>query len=372
MRELAATRDLHRSHQTAYEEAVERVGETRRTMVVAGIEISVRVAGQPLADALLPALSNPASGSSLPAGRLPVVLRAWDTTTSGVAPPRSPWGRDDFLPRDEIRGSGEDGVDVAYSLAWRTLSAWDRAARSGIYWIHDAAAMPAWEPTAPFRYLLHWALADQGCIVAHAAAVGGPSGAVLLVGAGGSGKSTSALTCVESGWAYLSDDYCALDTVGAPTAHALYRVGKLDDTSAALLPGLLDRCPPMDLPGPKQVLDLSQCDPDPTVGALALGAVVVPRVASSTGRAHRLAPAAGLRSLAPSSLYQLPGPRPGGLAALATAIEGLPVWGLDVGPDIERVPEALARLLDDSEAWPSELAGVGSTGPTGRPAGVRQ
>jgi hypothetical protein len=263
-------------------------------------------------------------------------------------------------------------VDVAYSLAWRTLSAWDRAARSGIYWIHDAAALPAWEQTAPFRYLLHWALADQGCIVAHAAAVGGPGGAVLLVGAGGAGKSTSALACVGSGWAYLSDDYCALDTVGAPTAHALYRVGKLDDTAAALLPGLLGRCPPMDLPGPKQVLDLSRCDPDPTVGALALDAVVVPRVAHRTGRARRLAPAAGLRALAPSSLYQLPGPRPGGLAALAGAIEGLPGWGLDVGPDVGRVPEALDDLLAASTTRssrpPRDLPGA----PAGRPAGARR
>jgi hypothetical protein len=128
----------------------------------------------------------------------------------------------------------------------------------------------------------------------------------------------------------------------------------------------------MDIVGPKRVLDLSRCDPDPTVGSLALGAVVVPRVGARTGRAGPLAPAAGLRALAPSSLYQLPGSRPGELAALSSAIDGLAVWDLEVGPDVDQVPEALDDLLAASTEWSADtganLAGAG----VAHPAGLRQ
>ncbi len=371
MSQPTAARDVHRSHEAAYAHAVDRIGETRRHLTVAGVDIQLRVAGAPLADRLLPALTETAATEPEPVRgadhRLPVILRAWDSATSGVAPPSSPWSPSDFLPRDEVRGSGDDGVDVAYSVAWRTLSVWDRVGRSGTYWIHDATAMPYWEPTAPFRYLLHWALADQGCVLAHAAAVGGPDGAVLLVGAGGSGKSTSALACIEAGWSYVSDDYCVLDTIGPPAAHALYRVGKLDDRSAELLPDLLRRTTAPTFLGPKRVLDLSRWAPDPTVGALPLRAIVVPRVAATTGRPRPLAPATGLRALAPSTLFQLPGTRTTALTDLGRAIAELPVWGLDVGPDVDRIPAVLAAVLASPLSGPP-------TGPelraTNRPVGA--
>jgi hypothetical protein len=48
----------------------------------------------------------------------------------------------------------------------------------------------------------------------HALAVASDDGAIVLAGASGSGKSTTAATLVQHGWRYLSDEVAALDPSG--------------------------------------------------------------------------------------------------------------------------------------------------------------
>ena len=52
--------------------------------------------------------------------------------------------------------------------------------------------------------------------VVHAASVGTKDGAVLIVGKGGSGKSTSALACLNAGMYYLGDDYTLISNDSNP------------------------------------------------------------------------------------------------------------------------------------------------------------
>ena len=98
--------------------------------------------------------------------------------------------------------------------------------------------MPAWEPSAPFRNLFHWALGDSGLAFAHAAAVGTAAGGILLAGRGGAGKSTTAMACVHAGWRYVADDYCVLDVSGHPSTHTLYGSAKISPWALARLPEL--------------------------------------------------------------------------------------------------------------------------------------
>jgi hypothetical protein len=313
---------------------------------VAGRRILIRVAGHPLADALLPALvrcrTEPREG-----WEPEMTLEVWDSVGSGVAPPRPVWSSDDYLPRDEVRGSGEGGIDVSYALAARVLTIWQRNVARGIFWTSDAARLPSWEPTGPLRNLLHWALGDRGLVLAHAAAVGTRSGGVLLVGRGGAGKSTTALVCVDAGWDYVSDDYCVLTTSGQPTAHAIYGIGKVSPQALARLPGL-SGADHFQRDDGKVVLDLARSLPGQMAPSLPLRAVVIPRVAAATGTLRPLHPAAGARALAPSTLFQLPGARVGALSALSDALRGLPVFGLDVGPDFATIPAALLPAIEDA------------------------
>jgi hypothetical protein len=272
-------------------------------------------------------------------------LLVWDSASTGVPAPPSPWSQSDYLPRDGIRGSGGAELDYAYVVEWRNLSVWDRRDASGVFWAADAGRLPYWDSTAPLRYLVNWALADRGVVLAHAAAVGTSDGGVLLTGRGGSGKSTSALACLAAGWSYVSDDYCALPTTGDRTAHAVYSVGKLDEASCRLLPSLAAHAEPGPEGSVKHLLRPDRIAPKQTVDRLALRAVVVPRVAASTGQPVPIPAAVAVRSLAASTIYQMAGTRPEALALFGRAVAGLPAFRLDVGPDIMRVPETLGRLL---------------------------
>ena len=224
-------------------------------------------------------------------------LLVWDSASTGVPAPPSPWSQSDYLPRDGIRGSGGAGLDYAYVVEWRNLSVWDRRDASGVFWAADAGRLPYWDSTAPLRYLVNWALADRGVVLAHAAAVGTSDGGVLLTGRGGSGKSTSALACLAAGWSYVSDDYCALPTTGDRAAHAVYSVGKLDEASCRLLPSLAAHAEPGPEGSVKHLLRPDRIAPKQTVDRLALRAVVVP-ARCRVDRSARADPRCGRGSVA--------------------------------------------------------------------------
>ena len=160
----------------------------------------------------------------------------------------------------------------------------------------------------------------------HAAAVGVRGHGVLLAGAGGAGKSTTALAAYARGLELCGDDYCALGP--GPTVHALYGVGKLEPDAARLVP---------ELDGPIVALE-----PTPS---LALSAVVLPRVVPG-GRTTLtpVSPAAALRALAPSSTFQLPGAPRGPFAALAALVRELPAYRLELWEDLDGAVGALEQL----------------------------
>ena len=248
-----------------------------------------------------------------------------------------------------MRGSGVQGIDVSYALADRILSLWRRGTGRGLFWVDDAHDLPAWEPSAPFRNLFHWALADVGLAFAHAAVVGTAEGGVLLAGRGGAGKSTTAMVCVDAGWDYVSDDYCVLDASGQPTAHALYGSAKISPAALARLPGL-ERVERYQRDDSKIVLDVGASLPAQLVSSLPLRAVVIPTVAGTTGRLHRLSTAAGARAIAPSTLFQLPGARQSSLAAIAEICVAFPSSGWKWVPTSERFRRHCDRLFEGSVA----------------------
>lgn len=335
---------LHRDLLGAFERAAAR-GVVERDLTVAGITIRLVMTPEVAA-------RNEAAFSrgaiTLSAGEPSMRILAWDSVHSGVAPPSSPWTREDFLPRDGIRGSGTDGVDFAYSVLAQQLSVWDRATSTGVFWAADSDRQPYGPPTEPFVSLLEWALADRSLALAHSAAVGTGRGGVLIVGKSGAGKSTTALACVASGWSLVSDDYCVLTTQGAPSAHGLFRFAKLEDRATRLLPDVSRPEEPGFESHPKRIIALDRLAPERVAPHLLLRAVVIPRVAAATGTPEPRSSTDGLRALAPSTIYQLSGARPDSLARFAAAIRGLPVFELDVGPDVERIPAALSPLVGEA------------------------
>lgn len=117
-----------------------------------------------------------------------------------------------------------------------TVDALRSSDRTAISWIGEAASAPPYVRFRPFAEIFSAWYPTQGMVLLHAAAVGDADGAVLLVGDGGSGKSTTAVLCSNAGLGFLADDFCLLEPGAPPRVHSIYRSAKLRRDSAQRLP----------------------------------------------------------------------------------------------------------------------------------------
>jgi len=178
--------------------------------------------------------------------------------------------------------------------------------------------------------------------------VGRPAGGVLLVGRGGSGKSNTALTMLNSDLRYLSDDYCLLALQPEPTVYSLYCTGKTHAADLERLPFLRAAVSNGDrLDSQKAVYSLHTHFPHKLIDSFAVRAVVQPRVAAQDQTTvRRITPAQGLTGLAPSTLSQLPGIQPTDFAALVRLVRQVPSYQLEVGRDPAHLIATLTALVD--------------------------
>ncbi len=210
------------------------------------------------------------------------------------------------------------------------------------------------------RALFHWIMEDRSRALVHAAAVGRPHGGLLIVGRGGSGKSTTALACVGRGLRYLSDDYCIVEPGDpAPRAHSLYSSAKLHHEQLRRLPHLAGWVADGHPDGTdasaaeeKALLFVADHVPDDDlIETFAIRAVVVPTI---TGRATTTfgptSAGAALGALAPSSVLQAPGGGAQALALLAGLVRSRPSIELRLGTDVDDLGNHLTRLLDELDA----------------------
>jgi hypothetical protein len=178
----------------------------------------------------------------------------------------------------------------------------------------------------------------------HAGAVGGCDGGALLVGPGGSGKSTSALAGRGSALGYVGDDYTLVGLSPEPRAVNLYCSAKLERSHAPRLAHVL---PPMDNPEPEaddKALYFLDCG---IAAEVPLRALVSPRVVERP--TPRLVPldsgASILAALAPTSILQLPGAGARALGVMRELCQRVPAFALELGADVDAIPGVLEELL---------------------------
>jgi hypothetical protein len=319
-------------------------GPVELRLTIAGGPVCIRFAGAPAAEALSAAFDHLRDGED---GSPALTLHVWDTAERpAFAPPRDE-------AADAATGTGASyysegaGFRALHQPAYDALSVLTTGADRGWYWVPDARRLPYWEYTAPFRHLLSWWLDSRGCRHVHGGAVGTEEGGVLLVGAGGSGKSTTALSSLlDERLRYAGDDYVAVGGGEEPFVHSLYCSGKVHRKDLARLPHLEPALVNGDRPDEKAVFYVPAAFPGRSTAGFPLRAIVVPRV---TGRpAARAVPgthAAALAALAPSTIFQLHPPARESLAQMAQLVRKVPTYVLELGADVRTIPAELARLL---------------------------
>ncbi|GAB4027779.1 phosphoenolpyruvate carboxykinase (ATP) [Spirosoma gilvum] len=220
------------------------------------------------------------------------------------------------------------------------------AERLAIVWTTDLAALPEWERSFPFRYVLHkWFENDNRYVLVHAGAVGTSAGGVLLTGRGGSGKSTSTLACLQSKLQYAGDDFVMVD-LDKLVVHSLYNVAKLDPANLSRFPvlqSLTDDQPT--LPSQKLQFYLHQHYPDAVTKGFPLKAIMLPHFTGNITTTIRPATSAeALKALAPSTLALLRADQRT-FQKMACLVQKLPLFWLETGTNLAQIPAAIYSIL---------------------------
>lgn len=331
------------SVRAAFARASLSAGSFEQGLQIGDAGVRLRFAGEGLRRVLLPALSPVLCSSS---GRKDIEVEVWDEGTTGVGIPEPFWRLRDVIARGDVRSLAGGPVRAQVDSWNRILTLWDSDRRRGVMWAGDAGRLPWWVPGAPLRLILHWSLAGPQRHLLHAAAVGDERSGALLVGSGGSGKSTTALACVEGGVGYVGDDYVVVETGSSPRAVSVYGTAKLNAPSVRLLPELAARRLTPD--ARKFVVDVAGSRPELMRRSAAISAILLPRVTPGRLALRPASAADALRALAPSTILQHADESATGMAVMAALVRQVPAYRLELGSDIAAVAPAIRDLLEAS------------------------
>jgi hypothetical protein len=291
-----------------------------------------------------------------------LAVNLWDAAQGGPPPPL-PNTSDEGAPGAFFYASNETvraGFQLGTSGDARVLAVYDEAPTPalsvlernntrGWYWVEDARRIPYWEQATPLVYLLDWWLRDREMHLLHAGAVGTAEGGVILVGKSGSGKSTAALSSLDSELFYGGDDYVGVALGPEPHVHCLYGSGKLMQDHVERLPFLLDGLANADrLEIEKAVVYAHEHWPERVAAGFPLRAIVIPRVTPGLveARVHEAPAVAGLTALAPSTVFQMHTRGQDSLVRARRLVELVPSYVLELGSDISSIPRTLGGLIE--------------------------
>ena len=323
----------------AFEQAGEVAPTFERQLAIADRTVLVRFRSPEVAGRYRAATAHvEARGDGSPPRPPDLTIGCWDTATTGVGLPPLPWIQDNLLHRDRVRGHTTGDVRATYQQSEGLLHLYDR--REGLALLHatSAAAVPPWTDRAPFRTFVGWWATDRGLSMMHSSCVATEHGAALIAGASGSGKSTTAMTCVLAGFAFLCDDACIvdLDAAGGPLVHAVYGRSKLEPDAARRL-GL---APPPD-GGPLVT------EPAGAVTRAVARVLLLPEVTGRPEtRVEELPRTQVLRTLVPGSIREGGGLGGRALQEMTRVARTLPSFRLLLGTDPAGVADAVAGAIE--------------------------
>jgi len=186
----------------------------------------------------------------------------------------------------------------------------------------------------------------------HAAAVGINGKGVILVGKGGSGKSSAALSCLDSALSYSADDYCLLSFRPEPTINSLFATGKINfediNRFDFLLPSLqnMEGCKTRN---EKSLFFLHDRYDEKILREFTLSAIFVVEISeSSQTRINPTTPTEAFKAIAPSTLSQIEGSNNKSVQNLSALVKQVPSFTLSVGSDFRKTPEAIIKFLEQA------------------------
>ncbi|QKQ27110.1 hypothetical protein [Candidatus Reidiella endopervernicosa] len=222
----------------------------------------------------------------------------------------------------------------------------DPSKRLAAIWFPSADEVPYWVTAAPMLRILDWWFTPQQRVLCHGAAFGNSTGAALVVGPGGAGKSSLALGALSAGLGYIGDDYVM---VGAGETGAevgtLYCSGKVEPEQLSLqFPQLVSYQHIAPKEDEDKVVILNPVEK--MLNKAPIRAVIVPKICDSPEPVLNLIGSGeALKALLPSVLQQLNGSEQTKLSILSNIVTSTPCYRLELSQDRTHNVSVIKRLL---------------------------
>ena len=166
----------------------------------------------------------------------------------------------------------------------------------------------------------------------------------MLVGRGGSGKSTTAVSAAVHGLKYAGDDYIVLRQQPEPSALSAYCSAKLNEDVLSGLPALQPHVVNPDRQATdKALMFLGDSFRSAWISELPLKAIVATKMTGGKVVVRKSSPTLVFAEIASSTIFQMPGSGARTLSVLKQIFQTLPVYTFELGVDFAEN----ARILKD-------------------------
>lgn len=262
--------------------------------------------------------------------------------------PRALWGEPDFGITQLAAGLAPGGIEGAFDVDNYLWQFFDPASGEGVEAQKAPGAFPPWVASFPMRNFAHWGYQRLGWRLIHAGTLGVNGRGIMLIGAGGSGKSGTSLAGVMGGLESVGDDYVAMQlTEAGVRAYPVMKLMK-QDAAGLVRTGIDPQALQLGEPNwqNKYEFDFEMLGRGKRAKHLDLEAIILPRIAHRARSSFTRAPArAAMIGLAPSNLQQLPGGWREGLSFTADIARRLPAYYLDLSTDASEIADAIETFI---------------------------
>ncbi|MBF0522004.1 MAG: serine kinase [Candidatus Omnitrophica bacterium] len=356
--ENATPRSFFQAVSTVFRETEKSVGKPiERFYNIAGFSVRLRFAGPTLMPFITPALEHLATEA---VDNPSLTICFFDSVSTQAVMPVFPWTKDAAWQWHikPIGGQEDNSIKANYNFGRGILSLLDMSSNVGFYLVRDAQQIPYYEKGAPMMPILHWWMLIRGRQLTHGGAIGTEKGGVLLIGKSGSGKSTAALSSLNSGLFYAGDDYCLFSNDPEPYIHSLYSSAKVNpDNLKNLLSHMQNLVSNKDhLDSEKALLFLNEYFPDKMINGFPCRAILIPQISNlKETRLTKTSAAVILKNLVPNTIFQLNNQvlSLGGevdIKNFGNLVRQIPGYILEVGTNLSGIPLAIQDLLNELRA----------------------
>ena len=311
---------------------------------LAGEVVELRFASAVLARLFRPAFRHLTTSATRPA----LTITLWGDPDSSV--PALPWSPDEYRACGEMPGYSDGPCYLHLDVAMSALTVVDLPSGYAAYWNRRPTRIPSYEYAAPLRALIHrWSI-NRGMPLLHAGAVARDGRAALIIGDKGSGKSTTALSCVAAGLSYLADDRCLVAAKPDPRVYSVYSCAKIFVPEIARFPVAALQAAaraPTNASDFKALVYIDQATPQQMIRTASLCCIMAPRpTGASRSRLVRRPPAEALRLLVADMLGKSPATAARSFETIRDLVRRIPFFHLEAGTDLGEVAETVRNALE--------------------------